>query len=263
MSKLQALLFDVDGTLVDTEELHRQAFNQAFLEFGLGWNWNKDLYAELLAVSGGAERIAHYIDWLNAPATEKTRLRRLISPVHREKTGIYGSLIAKQRGAATTWCRATDRRGPGSRIENRTCGDLCVKKCAHVARGRIVSGSTRSDLRSHQRRSGTSQEAAPDTYELLLTQLDVSVDVCMAFEDSTNGVAAAKAARLYTVATPSQWTQGYDFVDADIVLDSLGEFDMPLNPRDAASVGGARRVGLAQIETLRAKSFVRPSRMQA
>jgi beta-phosphoglucomutase-like phosphatase (HAD superfamily) len=93
MSELKALLFDVDGTLVDTKELHRQAFNQAFLEFGLGWNWSDELYAELLAVSGGAERIAHYIDWLR-PAAEKTRLRRLISAVHREKTRIYGTLIA-------------------------------------------------------------------------------------------------------------------------------------------------------------------------
>jgi beta-phosphoglucomutase-like phosphatase (HAD superfamily) len=96
MSELKALLFDVDGTLVDTKELHRQAFNEAFLAFGLGWNWSDELYAELLTVSGGAERIAHYIDWLR-PAAEKTRLRRLISAVHREKTRIYRTLIASNK----------------------------------------------------------------------------------------------------------------------------------------------------------------------
>ena len=57
--KLEALLFDVDGTLVDTEELHRQSFNQAFLEFDLGWDWNPDLYMELLAVSGGVLSLIH------------------------------------------------------------------------------------------------------------------------------------------------------------------------------------------------------------
>jgi len=88
MSELKALLFNVDGTL--TKELHRQAFN-------LGWNWSDELYAELLAVSGGAERIAHYIDRLNRPAAERTRLRRLISAVHREKTRIYGTLIASNK----------------------------------------------------------------------------------------------------------------------------------------------------------------------
>ncbi|HLN47661.1 MAG TPA: HAD hydrolase-like protein [Magnetospirillaceae bacterium] len=87
---LQGLIFDVDGTLVDTEELHRQAFNQAFLEYGLDWKWDVALYAELLTVSGGLDRIAHFIDALDLPAAEKTRLRRLIPPIHREKTQIYG-----------------------------------------------------------------------------------------------------------------------------------------------------------------------------
>jgi beta-phosphoglucomutase-like phosphatase (HAD superfamily) len=62
--KLEALLFDVDGTLVDTEELHRQAFNKAFLDLDLGWEWGADLYMELLAVSGGVDRIARYLDTL-------------------------------------------------------------------------------------------------------------------------------------------------------------------------------------------------------
>ena len=64
---LRALLFDVDGTLVDTEELHRGAFNEAFRLLSLGWDWGRSLYAELLVVSGGAERIAAYIDRLQAP----------------------------------------------------------------------------------------------------------------------------------------------------------------------------------------------------
>ena len=59
---LEALIFDVDGTLVDTEELHRQAYNQTFLDFGFGWEWNARRYAELLKISGGAARIAAFID---------------------------------------------------------------------------------------------------------------------------------------------------------------------------------------------------------
>src|SRR5664280_374459 len=59
---LEALIFDVDGTLAETEELHRQAFNEAFRAFGLDWVWPRDLYRELLGVTGGRERILHYID---------------------------------------------------------------------------------------------------------------------------------------------------------------------------------------------------------
>ena len=58
---LKALIFDVDGTLADTESAHCAAFNQAFAQFGLGWHWDDTLYIELLKVTGGRERILHYI----------------------------------------------------------------------------------------------------------------------------------------------------------------------------------------------------------
>ena len=57
---LQALIFDVDGTLADTEDLHREAFNHAFAELGLGWHWDEALYTELLDISGGRDRLQHY-----------------------------------------------------------------------------------------------------------------------------------------------------------------------------------------------------------
>ena len=63
MSKLEALIFDVDGTLADTErDGHRVAFNQAFDEAGLDWDWTVALYGELLQVTGGKERIRLYVE---------------------------------------------------------------------------------------------------------------------------------------------------------------------------------------------------------
>jgi phosphoglycolate phosphatase-like HAD superfamily hydrolase len=60
---LRAVLFDVDGTLADTErDGHRPAFNAAFAELGLGWDWDVELYGELLAITGGKERIRHYME---------------------------------------------------------------------------------------------------------------------------------------------------------------------------------------------------------
>ena len=59
---LEAIIFDVDGTLAETEEIHRAAFNRAFEEAGLGWHWSERLYGELLKVTGGKERIAHFIE---------------------------------------------------------------------------------------------------------------------------------------------------------------------------------------------------------
>lgn len=91
---LKALLFDVDGTILDTEELHRRAFNQAFLEFELGWDWSPEVYAPLLGISGGNDRILSYIDTLPISDLERLRLRRLVPALHREKTRIYGELLA-------------------------------------------------------------------------------------------------------------------------------------------------------------------------
>ncbi|MGA8005588.1 MAG: HAD family hydrolase, partial [Burkholderiales bacterium] len=98
--KLQALIFDVDGTIADTEEVHRQAFNAAFLAMDLGWNWSEAEYMALLRVSGGPERIAHYVATLRAKPEEKQRLAGLVAAIHREKTRLYYELISDGRAAA-------------------------------------------------------------------------------------------------------------------------------------------------------------------
>ena len=59
--KLRGLIFDVDGTLADTEETHRVAFNAAFQKPGLDWQWDRKLYRDLLLVTGGKERLRHYV----------------------------------------------------------------------------------------------------------------------------------------------------------------------------------------------------------
>jgi len=85
----EALIFDVDGTLADTEEVHRQAFNLAFGACRLDWIWEPPLYGELLQVTGGKERIASYIERLQLPAAERRCLNDLIPEIHRAKTRLY------------------------------------------------------------------------------------------------------------------------------------------------------------------------------
>src|SRR5215468_1469004 len=74
---LKALIFDVDGTLAETEEAHRQSFNEAFTAFGLDWHWDREVYRKLLQVTGGKERLAHYIDAWNPRASAAARERFL------------------------------------------------------------------------------------------------------------------------------------------------------------------------------------------
>ena len=94
---LQALIFDVDGTIADTEEVHRQAFNAAFLAMDLGWSWSEAEYMALLRVSGGPERLAHYVSSLRTSPAEKRRLAGLVPAIHREKTRLYYELISDGR----------------------------------------------------------------------------------------------------------------------------------------------------------------------
>jgi len=63
---LKALIFDVDGTIAETEELHRKAYNSIFSDEGISWNWTKELYKKLLKVTGGKERLKHYKENYNS-----------------------------------------------------------------------------------------------------------------------------------------------------------------------------------------------------
>ncbi len=248
---LAALIFDVDGTLADTEETHRQAFNYAFLHFGLGWEWPKPLYRELLMTSGGKERIAGFIDTLQIPAAEAARLRQLVPAIHREKTRLYAELIADGRCPLRPGIvrLIDDARGSGVRLaiastttpENvhalltRHLGDGALQMFACIACG------------DHVER----KKPAPDIYELALATLGCPARRCIAFEDSANGLRAAKASGLYTVVTPSQWTMGENFADADLVLSHLGDSAHPLPPAQAAAAGGPW-LGLRELRSLHA-----------
>ena len=85
-----ALIFDVDGTLAETEELHRRAFNHAFAHHGLDWHWDRAVYKDLLRVTGGKERIRAYHAGLGiAPPLSDADIAEL----HRIKTAHYAGLV--------------------------------------------------------------------------------------------------------------------------------------------------------------------------
>jgi HAD superfamily hydrolase (TIGR01509 family) len=250
---LHALIFDVDGTIADTEETHRQAFNYTFVRFGLGWEWTKPLYRELLRVSGGKERLAHYIDTLYVSDAERTRLRGCIPAIHDEKTRLYTELVADGRcplrpGVARLFEEAT-REGIKLAIASTTSGanvDALIERhlgeagCARFAA--IACGDYVA-----------AKKPAPDIYRLVLSMLGRSPEQCAAFEDSRNGVLAAKAAGLFTIATPSPWTMGEPFEEADLVLPHLGDADHLLPDSSAAAIG-ASWLDVATLRALHARA---------
>lgn len=224
---LQALIFDVDGTLADTEEAHRQAFNAAFIELELWWDWGPQLYAQLLRVSGGKERIAQYIETLRATPQERARLRPLVSLIHDTKTRIYKELLENFKlplrpGVAKL---IHDARAAGIKLavaSTTTPANVEALLTAALGRGAMGWFTTiaAGDLVA-------SKKPAPDIYRLALQGLRLPAERCMAFEDSVNGLCSARAAGLFTVATPTRWNADQDFGDAQLLVNSLAEIDLP------------------------------------
>jgi HAD superfamily hydrolase (TIGR01509 family) len=253
-----ALVFDVDGTLADTEELHRQAFNEAFFACGVDWRWGPALYADLLQITGGKERIAEYISRQQMSASERGRLLRLIPHMHAAKTRIYRELVAlgHLRPRAGVVRLMMEARAAGLKLAiASTTSPENVESLLSSSFGRDAprwfSAIATGDVVARKK-------PAPDIYNLVLEKLAIAPGRAIAFEDSAIGVRSAKAAGLFTVATPSLWTIGQDFSPADLVLTSLADPDKPLYATDEVRIG-AKYLGLEQLATLHSAAVHPPT----
>jgi HAD superfamily hydrolase (TIGR01509 family) len=241
---LKALIFDVDGTLAETEEAHRAAFNRTFAAAGLDWDWTEALYHELLRVAGGKERIAHYAgrQGLNLPAVGD----RSIAALHARKTETYNAIVrkggialrpginelvagARQAGLALAIATTTSLANVRSLVE-ATLGGSLADHFDVVAAGDMVPA----------------KKPAPDVYLLALARLGVSPDRAVAFEDSAIGLAAARAAGVATVVTPSRYTARDDFRGALAVVPDLAA---PLADGSRLNIAGLQRLVAASRAT--------------
>jgi len=224
MSSLQALIFDVDGTLADTErDGHRVAFNQAFQQAGLDWDWSVELYGELLAVTGGKERMAYYLDKFNTdfPTDDKTPL--LIKELHQSKTDHYTELLST--GAIPL------RPGVRRLIHEARENDMRIAIATTTTPANVTA------LLEHALEKGSTdwfeviaagdvvpaKKPAADIYNWALDKLKLAPQDCLAFEDSENGIRSSLGASLKTIITINDYTKTHDFTGASLVLDQMGE----------------------------------------
>lgn len=246
---LQGLIFDVDGTIADTEELHRLAFNEAFAVHGLDWQWSPELYARLLETAGGKERIAAYLEQRGMPGLHRDQRADLIRAIHASKTAAYRRLIQDGEVRARPGVQRLMREAlaAGLRLAIASTTTLeniepLLKASLGAEAGGWFSVVATGDVAARKK-------PAPDIYQEALARLRLDPASAIAFEDSAIGVTAAKAAGLFTVASPTRWTQGQDLRDADLLLDSLGDPSSPLEAPDQRRIGAAW-LGLEQLARL-------------
>lgn len=223
---LKAVIFDVDGTLADTEEAHRQAFNATFKEFGLPWHWDVALYVELLAVAGGKERLAHYCRCVNPQRMAQPDSAEFIARLHQRKTRVYERRV--EMGAVPA--------RPGVIRLIRELAEAGIRLAIATTTSRanvdVLLATTLTDLPPDcfeiigAGEHATAKKPAPDIYRWVVDQLGLPGSACLAIEDSKNGVRAACGAGIPVLVTESSWTCRDDFTGAITVLPDLAQVDL-------------------------------------
>lgn len=248
---LEALIFDVDGTLADTErDGHRLAFNRAFAEAGLDWDWSEQVYGELLSVTGGKERIKHFVKTYLSDFTAPDNFDEQVKALHASKTGFYAQMMAQ--------AEIPLRPGVGRLLtEAREAGlRLAIATTTTPANVTALLASTGiADLESWFEVIGAGdvvpkKKPAPDIYNYVLEKMKLEPGQCVAFEDSHNGNLSSRAAGLRTIVTVNGYTSNDDFDGALIVMDSFGEPDAPFEILSKTSVNGFDCFNLALLNNL-------------
>lgn len=231
---IKAIIFDVDGTLADTEDGHRQSFNKAFSENNLDWNWDVALYDKLLAVTGGKERIKYFVDSFLTGFTKPADYEGFVKNLHAVKTGHYTAMLRDGqiplRPGIKQLIQETHAAGITLAIATTTTPEN-VSALLEVGLGKnwadYFSANGCGDIVPHKK-------PAPDIYDWVLRELKLNASDCIALEDSNNGLRSALAAGIKTYITLNPYTHKQDFSGAAGVFEDLS--DLP---------GFYRTVGLA------------------
>lgn len=224
MATLQALLFDVDGTLADTErDGHRPAFNMAFEEAGLDWYWDESLYGELLAVTGGKERIRYYLDRFNTDFKKPDNFDEFVKGLHAAKTKFYTQLMAEGKIPLRPGVK---RLIDEARAEGMRMAIVTTTTPANVTA--LLTNTLGADSESWFEVIAAgdivpAKKPAPDIYDWALEKMGLTAVDAIAFEDSLNGILSADAADIKTIITINEYTKDDDFSAAKLVLDQMGE----------------------------------------
>ena len=241
---LEAVVLDVDGTLVDSErDGHRVAFNRAFEEAGMDDRWDVEKYGELLAVTGGKNRLNAYFEEQGMPEDER---EELASRLHERKTEIFTEMASEGEIEARPGVSELldELEEAGVRLAVATTGsrkwvDPLLDRLFGLERFEaIIASDEAPDRKPH-----------PMAHEMAVERLGLEPSAAPTIEDSANGLEAAREAGLPCVIVVNEYTREQDFSEADLVLDGFGRPDEPASV--LADPHGLDPPGRLDVDTLR------------
>ena len=218
---IKAIIFDVDGTIADTEDAHRQSFNKAFAENNLDWNWDVALYDKLLKVTGGKERIKYFVESFLPDFNKPSGYEAFVKNLHTVKTSHYTAMMraggvplrpgikqlindARKNGIILAIATTTSPENVSALLEVGL-GQDWQSYFASVGCGDIVP----------------MKKPAPDIYNWVLDELKLPPADCIALEDTNNGLRSSLGAGIKTYITTNHYTHNQDFTGAAAVFDDL------------------------------------------
>ena len=223
--KLKGIILDVDGTIADTEEIHRQAFNQTFEEFDLDWHWSVEDYHELLSISGGKERFKICLKNDKKLKSKVNDPAQFIQKLHQAKSENYRALLSSdgirlRPGIIRLINEARDKGIQLGIATSSSSSNLAtlLKTTLDIEANELFDSIVSCD-------TVTDKKPSPVVYQCALAGLGLTPDVCVAIEDTRNGNLAALSAGLHTIITTHAYTTDNDFTGASLVLNHLGEPD--------------------------------------
>ena len=220
---LQALIFDVDGTLADTELAHLAAFNAAFVQEGLPWHWDVSLYTQLLDVSGGKERITHY--WRQVQPDlkiiDKAAFVDTVQRIHDEKTAVYERMVNDGAVHLRPGVLKLIEQAHDAGMQLAIATTTSPVNISTLLRASIGPDWSRFFIVIEDASTAPRKKPNPQVYLQTLSRLKLPASACIAIEDSANGLRSAIAAGLQTIITKNSFTEHHDFSGALAVLPDL------------------------------------------
>jgi len=213
-----AIIFDVDGTLAETEEWHRDAFNQAFAEHGLDWHWDRERYRQLLRVTGGRERIRHF-----AAETGFDAASIDVGAIHVLKNRLYQARVSDGPAALRPGVEALIRHARARRIRLGIATTTSRANATALVRRTLGTRALNWFPAFVCGEDVPAKKPHPAAYLQALARLKLAPQAALAVEDSRNGLRAARSAGLPCLVTPSFYTEGEHLDGACRVLRNLAQ----------------------------------------